>query len=242
MANNDNEECEKCRGTGWVVEEREGKEMAVRCECYNAGKKDSLEKGANLPKRYTHCRLSNFEDRNDSLTAAKVAAQKLIDEFPVIDSGLLFLGPCGVGKTHLAVAILRELMETKGANCYFQDFRDLLRKIKDSYNPVSQSSELQVLTPVLRREVVVLDDLGASRTTDWVRDTLGYIINTRYNNKNITLITSNYPDKAQEGKISLDERIGYRLRSRLYEMCKVVKMEGKDYREEIKQADYRFDV
>ena len=86
--------------------------------------------------------------------------------------GLLFLGPCGVGKTHLAVGVLRELVETKGARGQFWDFHELIREIKSSYDPETKTTELQVLEPVVEADVLLLDDLGAWKMTDWMNDTL----------------------------------------------------------------------
>jgi DNA replication protein DnaC len=156
-------------------------------------------------------------------------SKHVVDNYPV-DVGLLFLGPCGVGKTHLATAIIRALA-LKGVPCLFYDFRDLLKEIQDSYNPISQMTELKVLEPVYDAEVLVLDELGASKPTDWVRDTMTQIINTRYNDKKLTIFTSNYLDETQEpNEETLTDRVGVRLRSRLHEMCKVVLVKGDDYR------------
>ncbi len=110
---------------------------------------------------------------------------------------------------------------------------------------------MDILSPIFHKDVLVLDELGAKRTTAWVEETVFYIINNRYNNKKLTIFTSNYPDTEEEeednreayfkkGKETLVDRIGVRLRSRLYEMCKIVQMDGDDYRKKIKQASYRF--
>ncbi len=147
-----------------------------------------------------------------------------------MDRGLLFMGPVGVGKTHLSVAILQGLME-KGVPSMFCEFGSLLKQIQDSYNPVSKSSEMKVLEPIYQAEVLVLDELGASKPTDWVRDTMMQIINTRYNDKKLTVFTTNFLDAHRApGDELLEDRIGVRLRSRLYEMCKTVVIEGEDYR------------
>jgi DNA replication protein DnaC len=161
--------------------------------------------------------------------------------------GLLFMGPCGVGKTHLAVAILRALLE-KGVECLFCDFRELLKTIQDSYNPVVQTTEMQVLAPVLDTEVLLLDDLGASKPSAWVLDTVGHILNTRYNGKRVTLITTNYldapaargPSSSLARDDSLTDRIGERMRSRLHEMCRTVELRAPDFRQVIRRAEYRF--
>ncbi len=153
-----------------------------------------------------------------------------MDEYPAVDRGLLFTGPVGVGKTHLATAILHELMG-KGIKCLFYEFGALLKEIQNSYNPVWQVSELKVLAPVYETEVLVLDELGAVKSTDWVRDTMMQIIGTRYNNRRLTIFTTNYLDARRHSLDEiLEDRIGVRLRSRLYEMCKTVVIEGEDYR------------
>ena len=135
------------------------------------------------------------------------------------------MGPAGVGKTHLAVAIIKDLIE-KGFASLFYEFGSLLKEIQDSYNPISKSSEFKVLAPVYQADVLVLDELGATVPTAWVWDTMYQIINKRYNDNKLTIFTTNYLDKGNE----LEERITYRLRSRLYEMCTNVVMEGEDYR------------
>jgi DNA replication protein DnaC len=135
------------------------------------------------------------------------------------------MGSCGVGKTHLAAAILRELIN-KGVPCLFYESGALLKEIQNSYNPVSQTSEGKVLTPVYETDVLVLDELGATKPTDWVRDTMMQIINARYNDKKLTIFTTNYLDIQRCGQEErLEERVGVRLRSRLYEMCKTVLVE-----------------
>jgi DNA replication protein DnaC len=167
-----------------------------------------------------------------SAAIAKDAAQNFIRQYPhqEKEKGILFMGKCGVGKTHLAVAVIHELIEKKGVPCIFYDFRDLLKEIQASYNQQSQTSEFSILEPVLSREVLLLDELGASKVTDWMRDTLTYIINTRYNEKLVTIITSNWLDEKKAEEETLEERIGTRLRSRLYEMCKVYEIVGTDFR------------
>ena len=164
---------------------------------------------------------------------AKREAQIVLDDFVTIEGrGLLLVGPVGVGKTHLAVAVLRELMDRYQIGGLFYQFGALLRRIQDSYNPISQTSEMTVLQPVFEAEVLVLDELGASKPTDWVRDTMMQIINTRYNDKRMTLFTTNYSDKRNDKDTSetLEDRIGVPLRSRLYEMCRAVEIVGDDYR------------
>jgi DNA replication protein DnaC len=155
---------------------------------------------------------------------------QLAMDFPNTDEGLLLSGPVGVGKTHLAVSILKGLAE-RGFSCLFYEFGSLLKEIQDSYNPNTKASELSILRPVLEADILVLDELGASKPTDWVRDTMAHIINTRYNDRRLTIFTTNYLDeRINEREETLEDRIGTRLRSRLYEMCRSVKITGEDYR------------
>lgn len=256
-------DCPVCEGTGWKPLEVEGVRRVARCDCEEVENVDRLLGQARIPPRYEHCALENFDIRkhkdtglpNPSLSAAKLYAQRFVEEYPT-DFGLLFVGSTGVGKTHLAVAVLRELMIRKGSRCLFYDFRDLLKEIRDSYNPVSQTSELRVLQPVLDAEVLLLDELAASDPSDWVKETLAHIINSRYNQKRVTLITTTLPfgetSSRREIRMPSGEAVpdverslnhlGVTLRSRLYEMCKVVEMNSDDYRKAIKQAGYKFHV
>jgi DNA replication protein DnaC len=224
--------CKKCQGTGWEVVAGSG---ARPCDCRKAKQQGVLLEAARIPARYAECSLQNYYPAQGKFFTSQGSAHRfaytLARTFPAVDRGLLFMGPVGVGKTHLAVAIIRDLLEQKRVSCLFYEFGALLKEIQNSYNPVSHTSELKVLAPVFDAEVLVLDEIGASKPTDWVRDTMMHIINTRYNEKKLTIFTTNYLDKrGNERDETLEDRIGVRLRSRLYEMCKTVHIEGHDYR------------
>jgi len=238
------EVCPKCHGSGWARIERGGIEGVVRCECIKGTRTERLLLKANIPRRYEHCELDNFENpfRNTSTDIARVGAEGFVAEYP-IRFGLLFMGPQGIGKTHLAVGIIKKLILQKSVPCLFCTFPELLKEIQDSWNPVSQSSEMTLLEPVLNTEVLVLDELGAQKPSDWVRDQVAYVLNYRYNENKVTIVTTNFQDyESEEGKAvrpdSLTQRIGPRIRSRLFEMCRTVKMDGKDFRAEIMHANH----
>jgi DNA replication protein DnaC len=221
--------CSFCYGSGMEVVPGKG---ARRCRCRNEDRRTKLFEAANIPRRHSECSFESYKPAtgNASQLLAFNYAFRLAREYPAVDRGLLFMGTVGVGKTHLSVAILRGLIE-KGIACLFYEFGTLLKEIQNSYNPISQTSELKVLAPVFEAEVLVLDELGASKPTDWVRDTMMQIINTRYNDRKLTIFTTNYLDgRRTERDETLEDRIGVRLRSRLFEMCKTVQIEGDDYR------------
>lgn len=223
--------CPFCFGSGMEVVPGKG---ARRCRCRTQDARVKLMEASRIPRRYEERSLGNYQpaNNNGSQLQAFNYAYRLVREYPAVDRGLLFMGTCGVGKTHLSVAILRELMEKKGVSCLFYEFGSLLKEIQNSYNPISQNSELKVLTPIIEAEVLVLDELGATKPTDWVRDTMMQVINTRYNDRKLTIFTTNYLDvRRTEKEETLDDRIGVRLRSRIYEMCKTVFIEGNDYRQ-----------
>lgn len=221
--------CQYCFGTGMEVVAGKG---ARRCQCRRQNKEANLLEAASIPRRYQGCLLSNYQPAkgNGSQLLALTLSHRLVQEYPTVDRGLLFMGSCGVGKTHLAAAILRGLID-KGIACLFYELGALLKEIQSSYNPVSQTSESNVLEPVYETDVLVLDELGATKHTDWVRDTMMQIINARYNDRKLTIFTTNYMDERRsEREDTLEDRTGVRLRSRLYEMSKTVVITGDDYR------------
>lgn len=249
--------CEECFGTGTRIDPEKG---AMLCPCRRAIGTRKLMTAARIPRRYRDCSFDNFKTAPDTpQDNALLFARTLVIDYPAVDRGLLFMGPAGVGKTHLAVSIIKGLTE-KGFACVFTEFGSLLKQIQDSYNPISKTSELRVLAPIYQADVLVLDELGATVPTDWVRDTMYQIINKRYNDNRLTIFTTNYLDEPRVSNdeapvrsfskkvatdrirdlTTLEERIGSRLRSRLYEMCTKVVIEGEDYRTHMGRR--RFDV
>lgn len=241
---------------------------AIPCDCTRGDRTERALARARVPERYRHCDFDNFETDNDienvtreqlsawnrSLAQTKLVVERFAQEFPVNnEQGLLLIGPCGVGKTHLCVAALKEIA-LRGHSGLFYDYRELLKEIQDSYNAESQSTEMGVLEPVLKAEILVLDDLGSSKPSLWALETVGHVLNTRYNEKRVTLLTTNFLDsdvatsngigalpsprtagmRAPAAEDSLTERVGRRIRSRLYEMCRTVEVFAPDYRKEIR--------
>jgi DNA replication protein DnaC len=229
----------------------------ARCHCQKVLHNSYLLAKAQIPRLYEKKDLSNFrtDGTHQLLEPLLFKARGFVERYPIEKKGLLITGPSGTGKTHLAIGIIKELVLNKGVECYFCDYSELLSQIRNSYDGSSQDNEMELLRPVFKSDVVVLDDLGASRSTDWVGETVSLILSSRYKENRTTLITSNFIDgpsaKAQESRSraggeqaakarqsiredTLGDRIGDRMLSRIHEMCRTLLVPGsaRDYRDE----------
>jgi DNA replication protein DnaC len=259
------EDCPLCKGTGWKLVPRPGSvegSVAAACDCGMNERAARVVERARIPKRYEHCDFESYvtdlidgktwtAQHAQSLKEAKLLAQGFVRDYPgTAEKGLLLMGPTGVGKTHLAVAALKELIR-RGHGGLFCDYRELLKEIQASYNPASESTEMGILEPIRTVEILVLDDLGASKPSAWVLDIIGLVLNARYNERRATILTTNYLDEAANAEPAprlpggqrvtvredtLADRIGARMRSRLFEMCRTVEVFAPDFRREVRQA------
>jgi DNA replication protein DnaC len=222
--------CPLCDDTGWRTIEIDGVSRVTRCECWRQQANQRALAAARIQRRYAHCELSNFEQHYDSLRDAFRKAERFIERFPVVDKGLLLIGSNGVGKTHLAVAVLKAVVRSKGARAYFYETAELLKLLRDTY--ASDTREMDVLRPVLEADLLVLDDLGVDKPSDWVQEMLGHVVNTRYSERRPTIFTTNLidsDDPLHPGSFLF--KLGPRTRSRLFEMCEWVYMDAIDSRE-----------
>lgn len=237
-----------CGGTGWIVSEREGISSADRCTCFAESQAEELQKNAQIPENYRHASFDSFHLPQDNPTAMRglsdvmLAVMSYQRKYPDNEKpGLLLAGPAGTGKTHLAVAALRLLL-ARGHEGIFFDYQNLLERIRAGYSEALGTSSREAYRVALETEILLLDDLGAHRVTDWVEDTVTAIVTYRYNHRKPLIATTNLVDPDMGGSVfeksglsssqnfrtTLEQRVGERARSRLFEMCRVIRMPGVD--------------
>jgi len=247
-------ECRVCEGSRRIFEETsEGISKIRECECNGLIKRISLFNQAGIPGKFVHENFSSFSvdpPQHRTLKNAFLSSKNFIDDYVdrkgQYSQGLIYMGAPGLGKTHLVVSIIKELVMQHGVECKFVDFFELLRDIRHGYG--EDISEKDFIDPYVGVKVLVIDELAKGRNTDWELTILDHFISTRYNDDDkVTLVTTNFSDKLESSvalnnrnnkqsisnaysRFTIEEKVGARIYSRLMEMCKKVRLEGTDYR------------
>lgn len=228
--------CPHCNDSGWIAVDNE-RNISRPCNCQGDTRRRQRLAGAMIPKRYEHCTLETFRASDVVLKNAKARVEEFVGVWPNVHGrGLLITGPPGSGKTHLAVSALLEIVnDAKPGRVLFRNFQDLIFEIQATFESDQQVTKLDIMRPVVECDLLVLDELGSQKPTNFVTDILYYLINTRYNEERATIFTTNYGETAADaGKETLEQRIGDRMRSRLAEMAQRISLEGTpDYRRNV---------
>lgn len=231
--------CQKCNGTGWITIKRDDKEFVKKCGCLKIDIMLTKAEKANIPQRFVTAKLEHYypDENCPSQGIAKKKVEEFIDDYPSVKGGLLLQGSIGLGKTFLLCIIAAELMEKfNNIDIYYIDWNDLLREMRSGEGHATRdfSAIHQLINKLVNVDLLLFDELGASGMSPWVFDNIYYLFNKRYNNQKVTVCASNYLDKSLNGQETLNQRIGERIRSRLFEMTEVVEIYGKDMRKEYK--------
>ncbi len=262
--------CDECHGARFQLQQdAQGRDIATPCpKCEVKKRNIKLYNNARIPNNYAHSKLAHSDRDKEN----QVAYQQLTtiirnyaknrklspasEETPRqnIDSkGLVLMGSPGTGKTYLMAGLAYQCTITHGISCMFQGFSELLSDIKDGFS--SQKSEIEIITPHLAAELLIIDDLGKGRNTEWELSVLDTLISKRYNSNKPIMVTSNYTekeattikerlltkDKTGEDKFIADtlrRRVGERIYSRLQEMCYFETLTGRDRRLQGSEMDY----
>lgn len=214
---------EELRKTQAIAEEQEQKRQKIEAILGRSG----------IKKRYLSRSFENFIV-NDVNRKAYEIAKSYVDNWQENKDkgeGLYFEGTCGTGKTHLAVAIAMKLIN-QGVPVICKTSIDLLASIKQSYERDSTVNEEDVIEAYNTVDLLVIDDLGKERATEWSVPILYRIINDRYENMLPTVITTNYntDDLIDKLNASNDNEKAEAIISRFKGSASCVTMAWEDYR------------
>ncbi|MBM4352755.1 MAG: ATP-binding protein [Deltaproteobacteria bacterium] len=236
--------CSRCGGSHLLVtRDEKGNNLAVRCACDQLDRRIQLFNDARVPARFSGSFIEDLVETHRTQKEVKYALLKHRDAYQPGDSGFLLWGEPGVGKTHLLCGLASYLTLERGISVRFIDFVRLIMDLKAAYNEGRWDSE--VLTPLLSAQVLIIDELGKGRASDYEGTVLDQLISNRYNSRRTLHCSSNYPPVEPPRSPSgvsytdagqallaqtLKDRVGERIFSRLHEMCRLMRVEGEDFR------------
>lgn len=187
---------------------------------------------ARIPSKYHWVlRADEMSPSDGEQIRAMSYVKSFVDMYPS-ENGFLLMGAPGCGKTLLAVGAIAELTLQKAVDCVFTDFFFLLGDLRKAYSEGTPENE--IIEPLTSAEVLVIDEMGKGKSSEWERGILDQLISRRYNSSKKTLVTTNYVAREflseNSGTEVLEDRVGERIASRLYEMCEPLLLTGSDYR------------
>lgn len=217
--------CEKCEGRGMYLHPNGG---AAHCDCHHVEKKRVLMRRADFPSKHIGSTVAGYTPQNDSETQVKRIVSAWVPGFKSGCRGLYLYGPAGTGKTHLLVAIGKAIIDRHYAEVSYYSAAALLAGARQSFG--EQHTENPFDTAAQAR-VLLLDDIGAEKPSEWALSEFYRLFNRRYNDGLTTLVTSNVNLDAFEGLYDA------RIADRLHEMCAQVWCNGPSRRRESVNAE-----
>ena len=253
--------CTTCKGSGFLLENDElQREIAITCpDCEERQRRIQLYNSARIPKRFVNSRLqkNHCDENNENVfELLRLILRNLPDFLHGLDlqrpgdeffKGMVLMGTPGTGKTHLMTGFAYQCSVLLGISCVFQGFSELLSELRQGYS--DGKSDVQIIEPHLKTELLIIDDLGKGRNTDWELGILDTLISERYNRNQLIMATTNFTeneettlserilagdkaDKDQYVHDTIRKRVGERIYSRLQEMCYFENLSGPDRRTE----------
>lgn len=226
----ENRVCPICKGTGWETIDDGGQGTVTECKCGIRQRKiaGNRLKFAALPEGFQNTGLSNFdlfiykskESQKKVAMAVKVIEywMKNLDAMKENGTGLyLYSYAKGSGKTRMAASIANELIYEKKIQVKFATSLQILNEIKATWNNQKKSDEYtesKLLDFLSTATILIIDDFGMENFKDWIDDKFNHIINSRYNERKITIFTSNFPLE----QLKYDERMKNRIMERTFQI------------------------
>ncbi|MCB9677366.1 MAG: ATP-binding protein [Alphaproteobacteria bacterium] len=242
--------CPKCHDTGWISAGDGPFARRARCTCTALTRRLERFESAQIPARHAASTRASFKPTEARQAAALVAVSAWLDAYRPREEnrGMVLFGDVGRGKTHLMIAMLRELVFRYGVSVRFVEFSHLLADLKSGFDHGQGSARL--IDPLVKVDVLAIDELGKGRNTEFEGTVLDELVSRRYNAAGTILATTNYAPGTATGKAianpaavalgaaappALVDRVGPRVNSRLQEMCDFVQVVGADWRERTRE-------
>ena len=229
------DKCKQCRGSGLARVERpngSAEMVACPCEITEIRRRVALYNRAQIPPRFHQAQIDRYEARNQAQLTVKQTLVRIRDSFQG-SLGLGLHGPPGVGKTHLLTALAGWMTLVGGKEVIYADFSTLIAELRAGFD--RGVGENRLIEPIANVQVLMIDELGKGRASEWEKGVIDRIVSHRYNAQLPTFYATNYsiPDQSVfEGEFgeSLRSRLGARVWSRLQEMSTPTYLVGPDFR------------
>ena len=202
--------CKTCKGTGYIMEQDSfQRDVALVCpDCEQVKQRIELYNNARNPRRYWNSRL-NTEDQDDEneivfdlllsifrLLPQRLSNQNILQTEDEDLKGMVIMGSPGTGKTHLMTGFAYRCTISQGISCIFQSFAELLSELRQGYT--EGKSDIEIIEPHLQTDILIIDDLGKGRNSDWELGILDMLISERYNRNQMIMVTTNFTESEED--------------------------------------------